>query len=323
MKRFLVLFCLAATGFVAVAQAQGQAWPDRPLKLTLSQPAGSGPDNVARILGDRLGKSLGQAVVIDNKPGGQNAIGAQAAARSAPDGYNYYFATTAALVTNAYLFKTLSYDPQKDFVPVGFVGKSPFAILVPAASPFRSLDDLLAKAKAEPGKVTLANEGPKTFSGMISRLLAARAGVELNLVPYVSIGVAVQNTLGGHTNAVVADIASTGQLVRQGQLRMLAVTSEKRVPGWDDVPAVAEKMPGFDMVGWLAIVAPVGTPPAAIQRFNRELDTALRDKEIADRIHAAGPITDGAGTPEQLGAFLGAEHQRWTTITKEIGVLPE
>lgn len=321
MKRFLVLLCIAVTGYAAAALAQ--TWPDRPLKVTLSQPAGSGPDNVARILSDRLAKSLGQAVVIDNKPGGQNAIGAQAAARSAPDGYNYYFATTAALVTNAYLFKTLPYDPQKDFVPVGFVGKSPFAVLVPAASPFKTLDDFLAKAKAEPGTVTLANEGPKTFSGMISRLLAARAGVELNLVPYVSIGVAVQNTLGGHTNAVVADIASTGQLVRQGQLRMLAVTAEKRVPGWDDVPAVAEKLPGFDMVGWFAIVAPAGTPAAAIQRFNRELDAALRDKEIAERIHASGPITDGAGTPEQLGAFLGAEHQRWTAITKEIGVLPE
>jgi tripartite-type tricarboxylate transporter receptor subunit TctC len=322
MKRslFLLPAILAAIASTALAQS----WqPERPLKVTLSQPAGSGPDNVARILGDRLAKSLGQAVVVDNKPGGQNAIGAQAAARSPGDGYNFYFATTAALVTNAYLFKTLPYDPQKDFAPVGFVGKSPFAILVPVASPFKSLDDLLAKAQAEPGKVTLANEGPKTFSGMIARLLSARAKVELNLVPYVSVGVAVQNTLGGHTDAVVADIASTGQLVKQGQLRMLAVTSEKRVPGWDNVPAVAEKLPGFDMVGWLAIVAPIGTPPAAIQRVNRDLDAALRDKDVAERIHAAGPITEGAGTPEQLGAFLRAEHQRWAAITKDIGILPE
>jgi len=310
---------LAATAMVVHAQA----WPEHPVKMILSQPAGSGPDVVARILGDRLAKSWGQAVVIENRPGGQNMVGAQAAARAAPDGYTFYFATTAALVTNTYLFKTLTYDPQKDFVPVGFVGKSPFAILVRADSPIKSLDDLLAKAKAEPGKWTLANEGPKTFSGMIGRLFIAQAKVDLTLVPYVNIGVAVQNVLGGHTDAVVADIASTAQFVKQGQLRMLAVTSAARVAGFEDVAPLSDRFPGFDMVGWFAIVAPVGTPPAAIQRFNRDLDAALRDKEVAERIHAAGPVTEGAGTPEQLAAFLRTEQQRWAAITREIGVLPE
>ena len=166
----------------AQAQAQAQAWPDRPVKWVLSQPAGSGPDNVARLLSERLSKAWGQAVVIDNKPGGQNTIGAQAAARSAPDGYTFYFATTAALVTNAYLFKQLPYDPLKDFVPVGFVAKSPFAVLVEANSPIKSIEDLIERAKAAPGKVTMGNEGPRTFSGMIARLLNARAKVETNLV---------------------------------------------------------------------------------------------------------------------------------------------
>jgi tripartite-type tricarboxylate transporter receptor subunit TctC len=321
MKRHSVLIALLLVCFTSLAHAQG--WPDKPVKVILSQPAGSGPDNIARILGDRLGKSWGQAVVIDNRPGGQNAIGAQAAARSAADGYNFYFATTAALVTNSFLFKTLPYDAQKDFTPVAFIGKSPFAILVPANSPIKSIDDLIARAQAEPGKVTLANEGPKTFSGMIARLFAARAKVDLNLIPYVNIGVAVQNTLGGHTDAVVADIASTAQLVNQGQLRMLAVTSGRRVPGWENVPALAEKLTDFDMVGWFAIVAPVGTPAAAIQRLNRDVDTALRDKEVAERIHAAGPITEGTGSPDEVGAFLQAERQRWAGISQEIGILPE
>src|SRR5512140_3374239 len=175
MQRKTFLTALLATLAISAAWAQGPGWPERPVKMVLSQPAGSGPDAVARLIGDRLARLWGQAVVIDNKPGGQNVIGAQAAARSAPDGYTFYFATTAALVTNAYLFKTLPYDPQKDFVRVGFVGKSPVALLVRAESPIKSLDDLIAKAKAEPGKWTLANEGPKTFSGMIGRLFAARA----------------------------------------------------------------------------------------------------------------------------------------------------
>ena len=319
LQRLGAGIALAAFGIVAEAQA----WPDHPVKLVLSQPPGSGPDVVARIVGDRVAKTWGQAVVIDNRPGGQNMVGAQAAARSPADGYTFYFATTAALVTNAYLFKTLTYDPQKDFVPVGFIGKSPFAVLVRADSPVKSVDDLIARAKAEPGKWTLANEGPKTFSGMISRLLVSRAGVELTLVPYVNIGVAVQNVLGGHTDAVVADIASTAQFVKQGPMRMLAVTSAKPVTGFESVPTLASKFPGFDMVGWFAIVAPAGTPAAAIQRFNRDLDAVLRDREVAERIHAVGPETEGAGTPEQLAAFLRAEHERWAAITKEIGVLPE
>ncbi len=318
---------LTAAGLAGVAALAGpaaaQGWPDKPVKMILSQPAGSGPDNVARILGERVARGLGQAVVIDNKPGGQNTIGAQAAARAPADGYTVYFATTAALVTNSYLFKTLPYDPQKDFVPVGFVGRSPFAILVEAKSPLRTIEDLLVKARAEPGQLSLANEGPKTFSGMIARVFNARAKINTNLVPYSSIGVAVQDTLGGQTSAVVADIASTAQLVKQGRLRMLAVTTGKRVAGWEQVPALAETLPGFDMTGWLAVVAPAGTPAAIVQRLNREMDAALADKSVAERIHSAGPVTEGAGTPEQLGAFLRAEHERWAQMSKEIGLLPE
>ncbi|MEO8751298.1 MAG: tripartite tricarboxylate transporter substrate binding protein [Casimicrobiaceae bacterium] len=312
----ILLTLLASTTFA-------QTWPDKPVRLVLSQPAGSGPDNVARILSDSLTRKLGKSIIVDNKPGGQNSIGAQNAARSPADGYTFYLATTAALVTNAYLFKSLPYDPQKDFAPVGFVGKSPFAVLVEANSPIKSIQDLLARAKAEPGKLSIANEGPKTFSGMIARLLNARANLDTTLVPYVSVGAAVQDTLGGRVDVLVADVASTAQFVKQGRLRMLAVTSPMRIAGWEQVPALTEIVPGFDMVGWMAVVAPAGTPPQILQRMNRELDAALLDKEVAGKIHNVGPISEGAGTPEQLGEFLRSEHQRWAQITKEIGVLPE
>ena len=314
----------AVTGALApLHNAHAQAWPERPVKWVLSQPPGSGPDNVARLLSERLAKLWGQAVVIDNKPGGQNTIGAQAAARSAPDGHNFYFATTAALVTNAYLFKSLPYDPQKDFVPVSFIARSPFAVLVDANSPIKSIDDLIARAKAAPGKLTLGNEGPRTFSGMTARLLNARAKIETNLVSYASVGVAVQDTLGGHVEALVADLASTAALARQGRLRVLAVTASKRVAGWDNVPALAELLPGFEMIGWFALVAPTGTPASVIARVNRDLNAVLAERDVVERIAAIGPIAEQAASPDDVAEFLRAEHARWALVTREIGLLPE
>ena len=303
--------------------AGAQAWPDKPVKWVLSQPPGSGPDNVARILSDRLARSWGQAVVIENKPGGQNTVGALAAARSPADGFTFYFATTAALVTNPLLFKTLPYDPAKDFVPVAFIARSPFAVLVRAESPVTSIDDLVARSKAAPGRLTLGNEGPRTFSGMIARLFNARSQAGANLVPYANVGVGTQDLMGGHVDAMVADLASTAALARQGKLRVLATSAARRVAGWDSVPALAEKLPGFDMVGWFAVVAPTGTPAAAIDRCNRDLNALLNDKDVAERIATIGPLVDGSMNADAVGAFLRAETGRWQAATREIGVLPE
>jgi tripartite-type tricarboxylate transporter receptor subunit TctC len=249
-------------------------------------------------------------------------IGAQAAARSAPDGYTFYFATTAALVTNSFLFKTLPYDPQKDFVPVAFVAISPFAVLVRAESPVTSIQDLIARSKAAPGKLSLGNEGPRTFGGIIARLINARTAMQANLVSYASVSVSVTDLLGGHTDCIVADLASTAQLVRQGKLRLLAVTSAKRLPGWEQAPALSELLPGFEMVGWFGLVAPTGTPPAIVSRMGREVNALLGDKEVADRILTVGPIVE-PGSPEKFGAFLQEERNRWAQVAKEIGLLPE
>ncbi len=218
-------FRLAAAASVLTTTTPGlqaQAWPDRPVKWLLSQPPGSGPDNVARLLADRLAKTWGQPVVVENKPGGQNVVGALAAARATPDGSNFYFATTAALITNPLLFKALPYDPAKDFVPVAFIARSPFALLVRADSPLTSVAALVAHSKATPGRFTLGNEGPRTFSGMIARLFNARSQAQANLVPYANVGVGTQDLIGGHVDAMVADLASTARLVRDGRLKLLA-----------------------------------------------------------------------------------------------------
>jgi tripartite-type tricarboxylate transporter receptor subunit TctC len=323
MRRRHLTLALTSGALLPMVGLRAQTWPDKPVRFVLSQPPGSGPDNVARLLGDRLGALWGQPVVIDNKPGGQNTIGAQAAARATADGSTFYFATTAALVTNVYLFKSLPYDPQKDFVPVAFVARSPFGLLVEANSPLRSLQAMVDKAKAEPGRLTLGNEGPRTFSGMISRVMAARLKIEPNQVPYASIAVATQNLLGGQVEAIVADLASTAALVRAGKLRLLAVSSAQRVTGFEAVPTLAESLPGFDMVGWFAIVAPAGTPAQVVQRINRDVNTLLAERAMAERIAAIGPIADASMSVDQVGAFLRSEHQSWAAATKEIGLLPE
>ena len=322
-RQFMEMVAVAGIAVGTPAWAQNSVWPDKAIKFVLSQPAGSGPDNVARLLGERLGTALGQPVVIDNKPGGQNVIGAQAAARSAPDGYTFYFATTAALITNTLLFKQLAYDVQKDFVPVAFIARSPFAILVDANSPIQSIDDLIAKSKASNGQFSLGNEGPRTFSGMIARLFNARSKAAANLVPYANVGVGSQNLMGGHVDAMVADLASTAQLAKQGKLRVIATTAAKRVPGWENTPALSEKLGSFDMVGWFAIVAPKGTPSQAITRMNREVNLLLADKELSSRIANIGPLADSTMTEADVAKFLSAELARWTDVTKEIGILPE
>jgi len=322
-RQFICSLPVATSTIGTSAWAQTEVWPDKPIKFILSQPPGSGPDNIARLLGERLVKNLGQPIVVDNKPGGQNIIGAQAAARSVPDGYTFYFATTAALITNIFLFKQLAYDPQKDFVPVAFVARSPFAILVDASSPIQTLDDLIAKSKASNGQFSIGNEGPRAFSGMIARLFNARSKAAANLVSYANVGAGIQNLMGGHVDAMVADLASTAQLAKQGKLRVIATTSAKRVPGWENVPALSEKLGSFDMVGWFAIVAPKGTPTPVIAKMNREVNVLLADKDLSSRIANIGPLVDATMTEQDVGKFLSSELARWTDVTKEIGILPE
>lgn len=322
MKRRDLMGGAAATLMLASWPVRA-AWPDKPVKWVLSQPPGSGPDHVARVLSDALAKTWGQSVVIDNRPGGQNTVGAQAAARSPADGHHFYFATTAALITNPLLFKQLPYDPAKDFVPVAFIARSPFALLVDAQSGIMSLDDLVARAKASGGQFSLGNEGPRTFSGMIARLFNARSGAGANLVPYANVGVGVQNLMGGHVQAMVADLASTAALVRQGKLRVLATTSAQRVTGWEQVPSLSERWGPFDMVGWFALMAPAGTPPDVVARVNRDLHAVLSTADIVQRIATMGPIADGSQSVADVAQFLAAERTRWSDVAKEIGVLPE
>jgi tripartite-type tricarboxylate transporter receptor subunit TctC len=313
-----VLLLVAAT-----QQAMAQGWPARPIKFIVSQAAGGTPDIICRLITERLSRTLGQQVVVENRPGGGNVIGAQAAARAAPDGYTFFFATAAALVTNPYTFKTLPYDPARDFVPVSMVASNPFFLLATPGLAAKNVPELIALDKREPGKLAAATDGQRNFSGMLTAWFNKRAGTQIVQVPYATMPQGAQDAIAGRVQLVVLAVPSAAPLMEQGQLRGLAVSSAKRLPGFETIPAIAETLPGFDFIGWFALVAPTGTPADVIARMNREMDAALKDPEIARRMREVGMYTEGAGTPDETAAYVRAQLEFWGKIVQEIGLQPE
>jgi tripartite-type tricarboxylate transporter receptor subunit TctC len=225
-------------------------------------------------------------------------------------------------VINPYTFKALPYDPKKDFVPVGMVGQSGFVVAVNPSTGFTNIGDLVAYAKANPDKLSVATEGPKTFSGMMASMLASTAGVKMVAVPYSGVQPGILDTIAGRTQLTVQAVAATRAHLQRGALRPLAVTTAKRLPGLDQVPTVAETYPGFEYSGWQAVVAPKGTPVDALRRFSADLAGVLSDPDMVKRLFDLGVIAE-ASTAEQLGQYLDAEHARWAKLAKDIGVVPE
>ncbi len=318
MKRFALL-CLL---FVLPAAPALAEWPERPVRLVLSQPPGSSPDILARMLGERLTRKWGQPVVVENRPGGQNIVGAQVAAKAAPDGYTYYYATTAALVVNVYTFRQLPYDPRKDFVPVTMIGLSPFVLAVNPSVPATTLKELMAYAKANPDKLNVATEGTKTLSGLLTDMIGATGGVKWVHVPYNGVQPGILDTIAGRTLATVQSSTALSQHLKRGALRPIAVSFPKRVTGLENVPTIGETWPGFEYVGWHGLAAPTGTPPEAVRRFSRDLDALMKEPEVAAKLVEFGVIPEG-GTPEAMGEFLRQEHVRWAKLVKDIGAVPE
>jgi len=263
-------------------------------------------------------------VLVENRPGTANLVASQAAARAPADGYTFYFATTAGLITNALTFKTPPYDPARDFMPVAFVGKSPFFILVHPDVPAKNRAELFALAKAKPGALNFATDGARNFSGILAAWVGRAAGSPIQQVPYAVITQGLQDTIAGRTQLLVLGAAPSAAHVKRGALRVLAVSAGSRIPGWDEVPAIAETVPGFEFVGWFGVVAPTGSPAEAVQRFSKELTAILRDPELLQRLRDFGnyPL-ETAQSPEGFGEFIRAERVAWTRLLKDVGVEPE
>jgi tripartite-type tricarboxylate transporter receptor subunit TctC len=308
---------------LTVAAARAESWPMRPIRLIVTQGAGGTPDLIARMLGVRLTRALGQQIVVENRPGGGNVIGAQVAARAAPDGYTFLFATSAALVTNPYTFKALPYDSLKDFVPVGLVARGPFLVLAHPNVPVKDLPGLFAYAKRNPGKLAFATDGPKNFSGILAAWIDKLGGVDMVQVPYAKMPQGVEDVLSGRVQLVVLAVPSAAPFIANGQLRPLAVSSLARLDNYPDVPPIADNFPGVEMIGWFSIVAPAGTPADIVAHMNRELDKILKDPEVVHQLAVVGFFTEGAGTPEETRAYVKAQYDLWGKVTRDIGLKPE
>ena len=260
--------------------------------------------------------------MVENRSGGGNVIGAQAAARSAPDGYTFFFATAAALVTDPYTFKSLPYDPMKDFVPVSQVADVAFLIMAHPDVPAKNLNEVIALARKQPGKLTIATDGPRRFSGMIVAWLNKLAGIDILQVPYTAQTRGIQDAIGGIVNFVIvaAPVARAHQ--ESGKLKGIAITSLKRMLEYPDVPAVAETYPGFDFTGWQFLSAPAGTPPAVLDRMNREINAVLGDPAVQKQLGKMQFVIQ-RGSLQDARAYIDTQHAMWGKVVKEIGITPE
>ena len=323
MSRIVSTIVCALT-FAAIAQeSKAQNWPARPIRFIVSQAAGGTPDITCRLIAEKVSHTLGQQVVVENRPGGGNIIGAQAAARAAPDGYTFFFATAAALVTNPYTFKTLPYDPARDFAAVAMIASNPFFLLAHPDLPAASIPELIAQDRAASGRLSAAIDGQRNFSGMLLAWFNKRAGTSIVQVPYATMPQGTQDAIAGRVQLIILAVPSAAPLMQQGRLRGLGVSSAKRLPGYESTPAIAESVPGFEFIGWFALVAPAGTPAEIIERMNRAVDAALRDPEITTRMREAGMYSEGPSTPQQTAAYIRAQLDEWGRIVREIGLQPE
>jgi tripartite-type tricarboxylate transporter receptor subunit TctC len=304
---------------VLSSTADAQTWPTRPLKLIVPTGPGLATDVMARLLADGISKGLGQPVVVENVPGASGIIGSQAAARAAPDGYTLFFANASALTSNMFLLKSIAYDPTRDFAAVAMVCSSgPFVIAVTPDLPIRSLPELIAHGKSNPDKLSYAVDATSGFGVVAGKLLNKRAGLSMVEVPYRATAQMLQDVSAGTVSVAISTVAPTQSLAQAGKLRRVAITSEKRFPGLDDLPTVGETLPQFAIDGWFAVVAPAGTPAERVRRINQEIDQFLKRPDIQQRLLTFGLATSGAGTVESTAEFIRNEQDRWRNLAREL-----
>ncbi|MDT0139049.1 tripartite tricarboxylate transporter substrate binding protein [Acidovorax sp. PRC11] len=309
---------VAAAAFLpATAHAQSEGpWPAKPIRWVVPFPPGGAMDVIARTLGERAGRALGQPFVIENRPGAGGNIGADAVAKSPADGYTIMI-TSIGMATNKALYAKLSYDPVKDFAPISLLAVVPNVLVVNANSPDKTVADVIAHAKREPGKLTYASAGNGTSIHLAGEVFASMAGLNLLHVPYKGSGPAVTDMLGGQVDLMFDSITSAVPHIQAGKLRALGVTSAKRSAALPNVSTIAEAgVPGYEVSPWFAVFAPAGTPAPIVQKINAALLDAMKQPDTKARFDAIGAEPIGS-TPAQLATHLDKEMARWGKLIKE------
>jgi tripartite-type tricarboxylate transporter receptor subunit TctC len=306
----------------AVAQPAGN-WPARPIHLIVPFPAGSSSDIIGRVIAKGLGERLGQQFVVENRPGASGNVGTEAVAHAAPDGYTLGLANTSTHTLSPSLMAHPTYDPLKDFVAISMIGAAPFVLASYPGLPVHDVPELIAKAKAEPGKLTFATAGPATLANLAGVLFAKMAGVELTPVSYRGTEQEVLDVIEGRVDMQFGTIPPSLNLIRDGKLRALAVTGAQRSPILPDVPTIAEAgLSGYESVLWQALYAPVGTPAPIVARLNAEVNAILRDDAVLQTFAKIG-VEPQPSTPQQLADRIAAEIQKWHEVIVAAGITPQ
>lgn len=308
LRKFLAIL---AACFPLVVTA---AYPDKPIRMVVPYSAGGGADNTARVLAQKLGELLGQPVVIDNKPGAGGIIGADVVAKAPADGYTMLYDASAFGVNGA--LRKLPFDPMKDFIPISLVATAPQILVVQSGAPYNTIMEFIAYAKKTPGMLTYASAGAGTGSHLAAEMFNEQAKIELLHVPYKGGAPALTDVMGGMVASYFGNAASTMQYVTGGKLKALAVTSRKRVAGMPNVPTLAESgMPKYEVLEWNGIFLPKGTPSDIVQRIAKEVQAAVADPKVNDKLKQIG-LDPVGNAPQEFAQFVQAESVRWQALVK-------
>jgi tripartite-type tricarboxylate transporter receptor subunit TctC len=314
----LSLVCYCMTGS---ALAADDAYPSRSIRWIVSYPPGGTTDLLARIMGQWLSARLGQQVIIDNRPGGGNNIGTELAVRAPADGYTMFLVNPANAI-NATLYRSLSFNFLNDLAPIAGIIRVPNVMTVTKNFPAKNIAEFIAYAKKNPGRINMASSGSGTSVHLSGELFKAMAGIDMNHIPYKGAGPAIIDLIGAHVDVIFDNMPSIIGHVRGGEVRALGVTTAKRSPALPDVPAVAEFVPGYEASAWFGAAAPKGTPAAAIQRLNREINAALADAGMRAKLADLGGVPI-PGTPEQFWALHKMETEKWAKVVQLSGAKVE
>jgi tripartite-type tricarboxylate transporter receptor subunit TctC len=317
MRNFLriagALLMATATG-ASLAQAD---WPRQPIRMVVTFPPGGSADAVVRMVAPHINDELGQQLVIDNRPGAGGNIGLSVVAKAPPDGYTMGVGAAGALSANNSLYAQMPFDVQKDFRPVGMLAAIPFVLVGHPSLPAKNMRELLALAKSQPGKFSVAHGGNGTAMHLSAALMGQMAGAKFVEVPYKGSGPAALDVLGGQVNLAVVDLPASLEQIKAGKLIAFAVTSPRRLPQLPDVPTMSESgLQGYDSTGWFGVVAPAGTPAAAIAKMNAAINNALNDPAIQARMRSLG-VEPAAGKPEEFAAYIQSETAKWGKVIKD------
>lgn len=316
-KSFIVALAASAALAAPVARADA-SWPTKPVKILFGFPAGSATDVIARTVGQKLSEKWGQPVVIENRPGAGGNLGSEVAARAPADGYTIFFGTVANAISTT-LYTKLNYDYLKDFTPITLVATTPLVLVANPSFPANNVKELIAYAKANPGKVNFGSGGVGTSNHLSGEMFKTATGTEVVHVPYKGTPAAYNDIFGGQVSLMWDNIVAVTNHVRSGKLKPLAVTSLQRAASLPDVPTMAEQgLPGFEAVSWIGALVPAGTPQTVMHKIHTDLVAVLRMQEIKDKLGASGAVVVG-NTPEQFAAWNRNEIAKWAKAVKDSG----